>query len=510
MTMFSIKNMLFKSKPKFQKPIAKETSSYNFVADLAQTKIQFQESFRMFPDLVCRELTHKVTYGVFYLSHLADSELLIQEILNRLIEIEDLPSPEKLVDLLPIGQLLLDDNWYHMQQHILQGWTYIHISGYPYGILANTTKRRERALTKPENESQILGPQIAFTENLETNLALIHQYLPNPDLSEIAMNMGENTKTNIRLVYLNNRADLEMVTHIYNCIQALDLEALLDATILAQWMEDNPSSAFPQMITTERVDRAIFPLLEGKVVIVVNGSPQVIICPSTFLDFFKSIEDYYYRWVTGLFLRGLRIVGIAISLFATAIYVAALTYHYEIIPQAFLVPLAQSRARVPFPPLVEALMLEMIIQLLSEAGARLPSKVGQTMGIVGGIVIGQAAVQAGFTSNILIIIVALSALSSFTTPVFAMANTIRIIRFPIILSAGIIGGLGITVSIAFLILHLLRQSSLGQPYFYPPYTIEDKNKRDGLIRLPYKAVPKRSVFANMGENNLKGNKDIDE
>jgi hypothetical protein len=509
-TMFSIKNMLFKSKPKINEPYVTATTSFNFVAELPQMNTQFQETFRMFPDFVSRELTHSMTYGVYYLSNLVDSELLFQEILNRLIEIEDLTSPEKLVDLLPIGQLLLDDNWYHMQQHILQGWTYIHISGYKYGILANTLKRRERALTKPENESQILGPQIAFTENLETNLALIHQYLPNPDLCEIALNKGENTQTNIHIVYLSNRADLEMVTHIYNSIDALQVEALLDATILAQLLEDNPSSVFPQMITTERVDRAIFPLLEGKVVITVSGSPQVIICPNTFFDFFKSIEDYYFRWATGLFFRALRIVGIAISLFATATYVAALTYHYEIIPQAFLVPLAQSRARVPFPPLVEALMLEMIIQLLSEAGARLPSKVGQTMGIVGGIVIGQAAVQAGFTSNILIIIVALSALSSFTTPVFAMANAIRIIRFPIILSAGIIGGLGIAVSIALLIFHLLRQSSLGQPYFYPPYTIENKNKRDGLIRVPYKLAPKRSVFANTGENNPKGNKDIDE
>ncbi|CAN7295937.1 spore germination protein [Paenibacillus sp. LjRoot153] len=471
---------------------------------------QFQETFRMFPDFVSRELANKVTYGIFYISNLVDSDLLIEEILNRLIEIEDMPSPEKLVNILPIGQLLLDDSWYHMQQYILRGWTYIHISGYPYGILANTTKRRERALAKPENESQILGPQIAFTENMETNVALIHQYLPNPDLCEIAMNMGGNTQTNIRIVYLSNRADLEMVTHIYNCIDALQLEALLDATILAQWLEDNPSSVFPQMITTERVDRAIFPLLQGKVVITVSGSPQVIICPNTFFDFFKSIEDYYFRWATGLFFRALRIVGIAISLFATATYVAALTYHYEIIPQALLVPLAQSRARVPFPPLIEALILEMIIQLLSEAGARLPSKVGQTMGIVGGIVIGQAAVQAGFTSNILIIIIALSALSSFTTPVFAMANAIRIIRFPIILSAGIMGGLGIAVSVAFFILHLLRQSSLGQPYFYPPYSIEDKNKRDGLIRVPYQLAPKRSVFANTGENNSKGNKDIDE
>lgn len=509
-TMFSIWKMLFQPKTQFNKPTEKEATSYAFTPELEQMSTQLQHSFRMFPEFVSRELPLQQTYGVYYLSNIVNSELLYEEVLQQLINLDTMPTPEKLVDLLPIGQLLLDNSWPHMQQYILQGWAYIHINGYPYGILANTHKPRERALLKPENESQILGPQIAFTESMETNLALIHQYLPSADLCEIPMNIGENTQTSIRQIYLSNRADLQMVKHIYDKLQALDLAAVLDSTILAQWLEDNPSSAFPQIITTERVDRAIFPLLEGKVVIVVGGSPQVIVCPATFLDFFKSIEDYYFRWIVGLFLRGLRITGIMISLFATAVYVAALTFHYETIPQALLVPLAQSRARVPFPPLVEALMLETIIQLLSEAGSRLPSKVGQTMGIVGGIVIGQAAVQAGFTSNILIIIVALSALSSFTTPVFAMANTIRIIRFPIIISAGIMGGLGITVSTAFLVLHLLRQSSVGQPYFYPPFAIENKNKRDGLIRIPFKLAPRRSVFANLEENSSKESTDIDE
>ncbi|MBA2939084.1 spore germination protein [Paenibacillus sp. CGMCC 1.16610] len=508
--MFSLFRFLFKSSPRQSAAAASQSSSYLLVPELAQMQQQLLAAFRMFPDFVSRTLPTQPSIGVFYLSQLVDDDVLLQALLQPLQQTDGSNTPERLAELLPSCELLPETDWETIQQYILHGWTYIHVQGHAIGVLANTAKIRERTLMKPENESQILGPQIAFTENLTTNIALIHQYLRDPDLCEISMKLGKKTQTEIRLLFISNRADAEIVKYIHDKLQALELAAVIDTTILVQWLEDSPSSFFPQAVTTERLDRAIFPLLEGKIVIAVDGSPHVMISPSTFLDFFKSIEDYYARWIIGLFLRGLRIIAIGISFYATAIYVAALTFHYEIIPQAVLVPLAQSRSRVPFPPLVEALMLETIIQLLSEAGARLPTKVGQTMGIVGGIVIGQAAVQAGFTSNILIIIVALSALSSFTTPILSMAFTIRIIRFPIIISAGLLGLFGMVFSTTLLVIHLLRLTSAGHPYFYPPYDIKEKNKRDGILRIPFPMAPKRSVFADMGGMPRKGSPDIDE
>ncbi|RTE10103.1 spore germination protein [Paenibacillus whitsoniae] len=508
--MFSFFQFLFKARPKVSRTAAGQSTTYSFVPELKQMQQQLHTAFRMFPDFVSRELQTEPTLGIYYLSNLVDGDILLQELFHPLLQAVGSMTPEQLVALLPICEPLPEPDWETMQQYLLRGWTYVHLDGSSVGILADTAKVRERSLMKPENESQILGPQIGFSESLQTNIALIQQYLRHPDLCEIGMTLGDLTQTDIRLIYISSRADAAIVKHVYDKLQDLALEALVDTTILVQWLEDSPGSIFPQLITTERVDRAIFPLLEGKIVVVVDGSPHVMVAPSTFLDFFKSIEDYYARWIIGLFLRGLRIIAIGISFYATAIYVAALTYHYEIIPQAVLVPLAQSRARVPFPPLVEALMLETIIQLLSEAGARLPTKVGQTMGIVGGIVIGQAAVQAGFTSNILIIIVALSALSSYTTPILSMAFTIRIIRFPIIISAGVLGLFGMVFSTTLLIIHLLQLSSAGHPYFYPPYAIKTKNKRDGILRIPFPLTPRRSVFANMADNPQKGSSDIDE
>jgi len=223
----------------------------------------------------------------------------------------------------------------------------------------------------------------------------------------------------------------------------------------------------------------------------VDGSSLAIVCPLSFLEFFQSQEDQNLRWQIATFIRLLRFSAVVLSVFLSPLYVAALTFHYEVIPQSLLVPLSESRALVPFPPLMEALLLEIIIELLREAGIRLPSKVGQTIGIVGGIVIGTAAVQAGITSNILIIIVALGALSSFTTPSYMMGNVIRIVRFPIIVLAGLWGFYGIMLAACFILIHLLRQTSLGTPYtapFYPPRLLD---WRDSLVRLPLPFTFKR-------------------
>ncbi|WP_197479866.1 spore germination protein [Paenibacillus swuensis] len=469
--------------------------------------------FKDHPNFVVKTLEHPSgqQVGLFYMKIIVNSAMLSRELMEPIMSFSGEITYGDLLRRIPIGQVNQVQCINDITQAILLGWTYVHLDGETKGAVFNTSHPKHRQVSKPEIETQILGPQVAFTESMEMNSALIHSYIPDISLKEVSLKAGEKLSTPISLFYMEDLCDPDLVQTIQDKVESLNLKAVLDADILAQWIEDGPTSIFPQLLLTERVDRAIYPLLEGKAVLMVGGSPFAIICPSTFLDFFKSVEDSYYRWNTGSFLRLMRVLALLISLFGTSIYVAALTYHYETIPQAFLVPLAQSRARVPFPPLFEALLLELIIQLLSEAGARLPTKVGQTMGIVGGIVIGQAAVQAGFTSNILIIIVALGALSSFTTPVFQMANSIRSTRFPIIILAGILGAEGIAMGIVLLVLHLLRQTSMGHPYFYPMFAATGVDKRDGLLRSPYLLFPKKSIFVQKeGNSSKKPGGDIDD
>src|SRR5690554_896073 len=306
----------------------------------------------------------------------------------------------------------------------------------------------------------------------------------NPDLKTERFLIGNTVPTEIRLVYLDSVANEEDINEMRQRLNKLEADDILESSMLIQYIEDNVYSIFPQFISTELPDRFSFSLNEGRLGILVDKSPSGIIAPASFFSFFESTEDLYSKWNLASFIRIMRLLATFLSLVATPFYVAALTFHYEIVPTELLVQLGDSRSRVPFPPILEALIMELFIEFIREAGARLPSKVGQTMGIVGGIVIGQAIVEAGFTSNILIIIVALSALGSFTAPSYLMGSTIRIIRFPLIIISGIWGILGIMFSFAFIVIHLLKQRSLNRPYLSPFYPLQVKDLDNSIYRYP--------------------------
>lgn len=216
-----------------------------------------------------------------------------------------------------------------------------------------------------------MGPQIAFNESLATNISLIRRFLTNPKLCNESYTVGKQTKSAISLLYLKGIADEDMIDRMRKRIKSIDIDGILDSSNLVQLIEDNSFAIFPQLLLTERPDRACSWILNGKMVVLVDGSVQVIGAPQTFIEFFQSMEDDSVRWQIGTFLRVLRVFSMVVSIFFTAIYVAALTFHYEIIPQTLLIPLGESRSRVPFPPIIEALLLEVMIELLREAGARL-------------------------------------------------------------------------------------------------------------------------------------------
>ncbi|CAG7631126.1 spore germination protein [Paenibacillus allorhizosphaerae] len=426
---------------------------------------------------------------LIYFEELTDLKLIRRHITEPLQELlqSDLPL-EALIHHIPLEQQGPVKQRSAIIEHLIAGWTYVYGIHEPDGYLFNTRKSIQRSPSKPEVESQIMGPQIAFTESLETNRALLRQYLPDPNLRFETFRIGEHTRTEVQLLYMEGKAREADVKLLKERLSKVNEDGITDTSMLLQSIDDDPRSLFPQMVPSERLDRVILNLTGGKLVVMMDGTPSALISPSPFFDFFKSAEDDYLRRNMAMFLRLLRTLAIFISVFFTPMYVAALTYHYQLIPSNMLVPLAQSRSKVPFPPLMEALLLEFIIELLREAGARLPTKVGQTMGIVGGIVIGQAAVQAGFTSNILIIIVALAALSSFITPVYLMGAAIRILRFPMLLLAGWLGAVGIMIGVSFLILHLLRLSTIGHSYMYPLYPMNL-----GMMKKSKRAWQKRTT-----------------
>ncbi|WP_286181185.1 spore germination protein [Bacillus sp. ISL-37] len=431
-------------------------------------------------DLNIKELQNGFT--LIFLDTLTDKKMLNGDVLARLEDAQ--ATPNEALKHITVSSTSKHKYIEDVVDSILHGAVVIHSPGHPIIISAIVGTQENRSLTRPENESQVLGPQIAFNESLATNISLIRRFLTNPNLCNESFTLGKQTKSGVSLLYLKGIADDEMIERMRERIKSIDVDGILDSSNLVQLIEDNSFAIFPQLLLTERPDRACAWLLNGKMVVLVDGSVQVIGAPQTFIEFFQSMEDESVRWQIATFLRVLRVFSMIVSIFFTAIYVAALTFHYEIIPQTLLIPLGESRSRVPFPPIIEALLLETMIELLREAGARLPTKVGQTMGIVGGIVVGTAAVEAGFTSNILIIIIAVSALASFTTPNYMMGNVIRVLRFPLIIMAGFWGFYGLMVGFCFLLIHLLRLSSLGTPFLAPFYPPRFEDWRDSIIRLP--------------------------
>ncbi|WP_409297199.1 spore germination protein [Peribacillus sp. SCS-26] len=348
-----------------------------------------------------------------------------------------------------------------------------------------------RAVNESGTESVISGPHEAFNESAGKSISLIRRRIKSTRLKVVKLKAGEVTKTDIYLLYIEGLVNTDMLSMLKKRITSIEIDGVFDTNMLVQMIDDNPFSLFPQFLTTERPDAASSKLIEGKIIGITDGSPYAFIAPTSIFEFFNSPDDYYQRWAVATALRVLRYSALFITIFLTAFYVALTTFHYEMIPTRLLITLMESRSKVPFPPIYEAMLLEFTIELLREAGARLPTKIGQTIGIVGGIVIGQAAVQAGFTSNILIISVALSAVASFVVPSYIMSSSIRIIRFLLIFMAGIWGNYGIMVGLSMILIHLSGVKSLSTSYLTPLAPFFGRDLRDIVFRAPFSLLKTR-------------------
>ncbi|GAB6989124.1 spore germination protein [Paenibacillus pini] len=372
--------------------------------------------------------------------------------------------------------------------------------------LINLYGPETRAIQQSETETVIIGPHDAFTESASTNLSLLRRKLKSSHLKVVKLTVGEVGKTDVYVLYIDGIVNMDYVDQMIDRIKSIEIDVIIDTNMLVQHIDDFPNSIFPLFLTTERPDLAVSKLAAGRIITVMDESPSVISSPTSFFEFFISPDDYYQRWIIGTATRLLRYIAFVVTISFTAIYVSVLTYHYEMIPENLIYTLIESRSRVPFPPVFEALLMEVTIELLREAGARLPTKIGQTIGIVGGIVIGQAAVQAGLTSNILIISVALSAIASFVIPSYVMSASIRFARFFLIILAGIWGNFGLMMGIAVIVIHLSKLTSLGTSYVTSIAPMYPGDWRDIFVRGPFwmlKKRPSQSSSPNPIRNKMK-------
>nr|WP_306298982.1 spore germination protein [Bacillus sp. OV166] len=455
-------------------------------------------------------------FWISYFSSLIDVEILHRDILPNLKK-TSLTSLEELQAVLPLENIVITNVLEKIQNELLKGSVFIHFDEKDFtGVLVPAEIKKAREVTIPEEEYSVVGPKESFVESLSTNLNLIRKRLPISQLQVKETVIGTLSNTKVAVLYIDGIVNEENINTVMQRLHDLQYYQILDSSYIAQLIADNSNSVFPQLIDTERPDRAAASLAEGSVVILVDGSPHALIGPTSLIAFFGAFDDYFIHWQLSSALRIIRLLAVSFSIMVTPIYVAVLSYHYELIPKDLMVTLVSSRRAIPLSPFLEAIILELTIELLREAGARLPTKVGQTIGIVGGIVIGTAAVEAGLTSNVLLIIVALAALASFTTPVYRMGNAIRLIRFPFLFLAELWGLLGIAVASIFLITHLLRLTSLGRPYLEPIYPPRLNDFKDAFVRLPFSWQSKRPFLLQTEDNRrfneekAKEKKDMDE
>ncbi|MDM5154505.1 spore germination protein [Bacillus sp. DX1.1] len=354
-----------------------------------------------------------------------------------------------------------------------------------FGLALGLAKWEKRSIEEPQAEGVVRGPREGFVETLGVNTSLLRRKIKSPDFKMKSMKIGRFTETNVVIAYIEGLSDPTLIEEVENRLLRIDIDSVLESGYIEELIEDNPYSPFPQLVNTERPDVAAANLLEGRVVILVDGTPSVLIAPISFFTLLQSPEDYYQRFLIGSIIRLLRFVFMVLSLLLPSLYVAVLTYHQEMVPTSLLISVAGSRESVPFPALVEALMMEITFEALREAGVRLPKQVGAAVSIVGALVIGQAAVQAGLVSAPMVIVVAITGVSSFMVPHYTQGIALRMLRFPIIFLAGSLGLLGIMLGGIAIVIHLCALRSFGVPFLTPIAPMKGSELKDTLIRAPW-------------------------
>ena len=403
-------------------------------------------------------------------------------------------------EVVSLGKITIIKEWKKLFLSLLSGQSIIFIDGTNHAIAANTQGGEKRAVQEPSTHLSVRGSKEGFTESNQTNIAMVRRIINSPNLWVESMKIGKVTNTDVSIMYLNGIAKEKVVKEVRKRLKAIHIDSILESGYIEQLIEDEAMTPFPTINNTERPDMVAGNLLEGRVAIFINGTPFVLIVPALFIQFFQSVEDYYNRFDIASATRFLRIIVFLISLVGPALYVGATTFDQEMIPTQLLIAIAAQRETVPFPAFIEALIMEITFEILREAGLRMPKAIGSTISIVGALVIGQAAVQAGVVSPAMVIIVSITAIASFATPSYSIAISARILRFGFMISAAVLGIYGIILAFFLLVAHLSSLRSFGVPYMSPLSPFIPSEIGDTLFRRPLWAMDKRPKLISVPQN----------
>lgn len=426
-------------------------------------------------------------YRLYYFDTMVDTTIVQEHIIRPLLHNQH-TSVREAVTILKCQET----EWLsEVSKALVAGKTVVQRNGETICYLLDTEKTNDRSISIPMNERVLRGSYKALNENIDTNINMLRKLVETPDFIVKSYSLGRRSSTKVAILYLHSLANEVVLMELEKKIESIDIDYVESPGFIEELITDDKFSLFPKFLISERSDRIRSYLMDGKMAILTDGSPQSVILPVSFWSFFQTPDDYSVGWIVGSLFRFLRIVCFIFAISLPGLYVSLVTFDPRIIPFEIALSLKSSMQLVALPPILEALIMLVTLEILRESAVRLPSPIGQTIGVVGGIVIGTVVVQTNLISNMMVVVTALTGVSSFIIPSYEMSNVARIITYPFLVMASIFGLIGLEIAFFLLLTHLSRIHTIGIPYFYAWFT-KDAIK-DTLFRAPIKRLKKRSI-----------------
>ncbi|MDO4542679.1 MAG: spore germination protein [Bacillota bacterium] len=463
-------------------------------ADFPKNVAYVKEAIDQCPDYIINELKLKDGTRLLLLciDNMVDSQILYYEVIPRIMA---MTKETFSLDILPFASVTVDTTLDDALAGVATGGTFFLLEGMRYGFEVRVEKLFGRTPEASETEKNLRGSRDSFVENINMNMAILRTKVGNHNLKYEEHTIGASTHQKIIISYIKGIANEKLLAKLRQRIKDLNFDGYLSTGYVEQMIADRPRSPFPQFEATERTDKTVAGLLEGKFAIFVNGAPEALLMPVCFWGFFQAMDDYSHSPWVGSMLGIFRFISLFIAIFLPSIYITILSFHYYITPISVISTLVNSRNMVIFSPLLEAVIMEFLFEIIRESAVRLPTYVGSTLGIVGGIIIGQAAVEVGLVSNYMVIVVSVTAIAGFVVPSQDMAYTMRLVRFLMMFFAGFFGFIGMLVGGSLLLIHLIQVESLGRPYLLPMFPAKPRDTVNTVIRLPFRFLRFRPSIA---------------
>lgn len=501
--MFGLLKKLFGKKSKQYVTPEGRTVNEKLSSSLKKNEQLMEDIFKDVDILRKREIGNahdrRLRYCIYYCDGVVNSDAINENLIKSLIHAQITPSPGEdfvntvITRIVEICEAKRTGDVQEIVEAVVYGNTILFIDGQDEAVLLDTKAFQTRNVNEPDNERVLLGPREGFTESVMSNLSLIRRRALTSDLKMKLLTLGTRTRTKVFVCYMESLVNKQVLDYLMKKLQSIDIDGILDAHYITELIDEAPWSPFRTVGYTERPDVVMGKLLEGRIAIFVDGTPMVLTVPYLFIENFQSGEDYYMSFYYSSFSRFLRILGFVLTITVPGLYISVAAFHQEMFPLQLFISIVAERASVPLPASLEAFAMLIIFDILRETGARMPITIGQTLSIVGALVVGQAAVEARLVAAPMVIVIALTGITGLLVP--KLNAPAVYLRLGLLLLSTTFGFFGLLVGATCIIIHLLNLYSCGVPHLMISKKLQYQNVKDTFFRAPWWQMIRRPRFA---------------